>query len=214
MLELKRKIPDYKPGLLDNCKATKAHIRQVDKCLDTIKCLKQKVLQLEQKLVRVQRRACHDDLTGLPNRSLLRDRLNQAIHQADRHRKQLGLLFLDLNCFKIVNDTHGHDIGDALLVQVAERLVSCIRAADSAYRYGGDEFVILLPEVDGTSGSNELTGKIHAHLAKPYSIGNHSLEVTASIGIAVYPIDGVTQHELLRRADSAMYLAKTAKELP
>lgn len=121
----------------------------------------------------------------------------------------MGLLFLDLDCFKCVNDSHGHNIGDALLVQVAKRLVSCIRAADSAYRYSGAEFVILLPEVDGTRGSTELKWKIHDLMAKPYSIGQLSLVVTAVIGIAVYPNDGETHHDLLRRADSAMYQAKT-----
>ena len=209
MFELKRKKSDYGPDLLDDCSVASSGNQQDDVYLDSIAHLKQKVFQLEQQLVQAQHLAYHDELTGLPNRCLLRDRLDQAINQAARHQNQMGLLFLDLNCFKFVNDTHGHSIGDALIRQGAKRLVSGIRAADSAYRYGGDEFVILLPEVDGTRGSTELMRKLHAHLAEPFSIDHHSLVVTASIGIAVYPTDGATYHDLLGRADSSMYQAKT-----
>ena len=209
MFELKGKRLKYGADLLDNGVAANTGIPQSDVYQHTVTYLKQKVFQLERKLLRVQYLAYHDGLTGLANRSLLQDRLTQAINQAARLHKQVGLLFLDLNCFKGVNDTHGHKVGDALLILVAKRLVACIRAADSAYRYGGDEFVILLPGVDGVSGVTEMMRKLHALMAKPYSIGRHSHVVTASIGVAVYPTDGLTQHDLLRRADREMYLAKT-----
>jgi len=147
-------------------------------------------------------------LTGLPNRSLLRDRLNQAIVQAARQNKQVGLLLLDLDGFKIVNDRLGHATGDKVLQRVAERLLSCIRGADTACRYGGDEFVILLPEIDGEKSAAEVAQKLHAHLAMPYIVDGNAIAVTSSIGIAVYPCDGSSQDDLIRRADVAMYLAK------
>lgn len=176
---------------------------------NTIEALKLKIFHLEKELAQAQHFACHDDLTGLPNRTLLRDRLNQAINQAARGRKQVGLLLLDLNSFKLVNDTHGHAVGDALLVQVAKRLISCVRTADSVYRYGGDEFVILLPEVDGTAGPSKIMRKLCVRLARPYLVGGHRILTTASIGFAIYPCDGNTQYELIKQADREMYLAKS-----
>ncbi|MBB3169019.1 GGDEF domain-containing protein [Simiduia aestuariiviva] len=176
---------------------------------DTIKILTHKVLGLERELLKALHFANHDLLTGLANRSLLRDRLLQAMHQANRQHKQVGLLILDLNGFKSINDTHGHNVGDEILIQVAKRLSSCIRAEDSAYRYGGDEFVILLPEVDGTSGANELRSKLNIKLTRLYRIGMRRISASASIGIAVYPSDGKDQKELIKHADENMYCAKT-----
>jgi diguanylate cyclase (GGDEF)-like protein len=126
----------------------------------------------------------------------------------------VGLLLLDLDGFKIVNDRLGHATGDKLLQRVAERLLFCIRGADTACRYGGDEFVILLPEVDGEKSAAEVAQKLRAHLAKPYVVDDHSIAVTASIGTAVYPCDGSSQNDLIRRADIAMYLAKAHNNSP
>lgn len=175
---------------------------------DKIIALEQKIKLLEGRLKKMQHRACHDELTGLPNRSLLKDRFEQAIKQASRQKTAVAILMLDLDCFKCVNDRHGHHIGDALLVEVAQRLVACIRDSDSAYRYGGDEFVILLPHVEPTYGPTELIGMLYTRLARPYFLAEHDLVVTSSIGLAVYPNDGLTQEELIRQADSAMYLTK------
>ncbi|MBC8008081.1 MAG: GGDEF domain-containing protein, partial [Prolixibacteraceae bacterium] len=136
------------------------------------------------------------------------DRLNQAIVQASRQHNQVGVLLLDLDGFKNVNDKLGHETGDKLLQRVAERLLFCIRGADTACRYGGDEFVILLPEVDGAKSAAEVAQKIRLNLANPFVIDDHSIAITASIGVAVYPDDGITQNDLIRRADIAMYLAK------
>ena len=187
---------------------------EINVFLETISRLRQKVIRLEQEVAQVQHFAYHDELTGLPNRSLLRDRLNQAIIQAARQDKQVGLLLLDLDGFKSVNDRHGHAIGDKLLQRVAERLLCCIRGADTACRYGGDEFVILLPEVDGEQSAAEVAQKLRVFLGKPYVVDDQSITVTASIGVAVYPCDGNSQNDLIRRADIAMYLAKAHNNVP
>ena len=182
--------------------------QQNDVFLETISRLRQKVMRLEQEAAKMHHFAYHDELTGLPNRSLLLDRLKQAIVQAARQQKQVGLLLLDLDGFKSVNDKFGHETGDKLLQRVAERLLCCIRGADTACRYGGDEFVVLLPDVDGEKSAAEVAQKIRLNLANPYLIDDHSIALTASIGIAVYPYDGNNQNDLIRRADIAMYLAK------
>jgi diguanylate cyclase (GGDEF)-like protein len=182
--------------------------RQIVADADTISRLRQKVSLLEHEMAQAHHFAYHDELTGLPNRSLLRDRLNQAIVQAARQNKQVGLLLLDLDGFKNVNDRLGHATGDKLLQRVAERLLSCIRGADTACRYGGDEFVILLPEIDGENSAAEVAQKLHARLAMPYVVDGNPVAVTSSIGVAVYPCDGSSPDDLIRRADVAMYLAK------
>jgi len=151
------------------------------------------------------RRAHFDALTGLPNRFLLLDRFHQAAAQAKRMRTQLALLYLDLDGFKAVNDALGHATGDELLKRVATRLLACIRASDTASRQGGDEFVILLAEVADGEGSLRAAEKIRAHLAMPYVIGETSIQMTTSIGVAVYPIDGHEHSELLQRSDLAMF---------
>ena len=165
--------------------------------------------QRELEVTKVRHFAFHDELTDLPNRTLLLDRLKQALARAKRQQRQLVLLLLDLDGFKVINDRFGHAAGDALLQRVAKRLVSCIRGGDTACRYGGDEFVLLLPEVDGEERALEVVERIRARLARPYTIAGHSIAVTASIGVAVYPGDGSGQHDLIRQADVAMYLAKT-----
>lgn len=182
--------------------------KEISAFIDVIACLRRKVIQLEQDLEQAYNSAYHDELTGLPNRNLLRDRLDQAMAQAARQCKQVGLLMLDLNGFKDINDRFGHLAGDKLLRRVATRLCDCIRDEDTVSRYGGDEFVVLLTEVDGKHGLVEVAQKLSEQLARPYVVDNESVTITASIGIAVYPADGNCQNELIRRADVAMYLAK------
>ena len=155
--------------------------------------------------------ALHDELTGLPNRTLLLDRLSQVLARARRYDKQFALLFLDLDRFKEVNDRLGHAAGDKLLQRVAERLLSCVRGGDTACRYGGDEFVLLLPEVESERRAVEVAEKIRDRLAKPYDIDGHSIALTATVGVAVYPTDGIDQVDLIEHADAAMYRAKNAK---
>jgi diguanylate cyclase len=175
--------------------------------------LSELAVRREQEVASVRHFAYHDELTGLPNRALLLDRLNQALVRAKRQHKQLAVLLLDLDGFKDVNDRLGHIAGDKLLQRVAERLLSCIRGSDTACRYGGDEFVVLLPEVDDQNRALVVAGEIHARLAKPYMVDDYSIAVTASIGAAVYPLDGVCQDDLIKQADVAMYLAKPARSI-
>jgi diguanylate cyclase (GGDEF)-like protein len=154
------------------------------------------------------RQAHFDALTGLPNRLLLLDRFQQAVAHARRLRTNMALLYLDIDGFKAVNDTLGHVTGDELLKRVAARLKACIRACDTASRQGGDEFVILLTEVADDEGALRAAEKLRTHLALPYVIGGASIQLTTSIGMAVYPGDGLEYGELLQRSDFAMFRNK------
>lgn len=159
-------------------------------------------------LKEVSRTAELDALTELPNRLLLHDRLDHAIAHAKRRNTRLALLFLDLNNFKQINDTLGHAVGDEVLKVVAQRLAASVRGADTVSRHGGDEFVILLPEVTQSSDAVLIADKVIAALAAPSRVGDHVLRLTASIGISVYPDDGAEADTLIDRADAAMYRAK------
>ncbi|MGC1186271.1 MAG: EAL domain-containing protein [Candidatus Acidiferrales bacterium] len=152
--------------------------------------------------------AQHDILTDLPNRSLLGDRLTQAISLARRNHDQVAVLFLDLDGFKRINDSLGHTIGDKLLQSVAARLSACVRKSDTVCRQGGDEFVILLPEVTHAADAGISAAKIITDFKNAFIIGEHSLRVTASIGISTYPDNGQDAETLIKDADTAMYHAK------
>lgn len=158
---------------------------------------------------KIQYLAHFDSLTGLPNRALLQDRLKQALAAASRHKKQLSLLFLDLDHFKNINDSLGHDVGDLLLQAVAERLQGCVREGDTVSRLGGDEFVVVLLDIQKSDNAAYVAQKIVDELAAPFSLGEHVLYVTSSIGISLFPEDGRNSDMLIRNADSAMYSAKT-----
>jgi diguanylate cyclase (GGDEF)-like protein/PAS domain S-box-containing protein len=151
--------------------------------------------------------AQHDYLTGLPSRMLLNDRLTQAISLARRRGNHLALLFVDLDRFKLVNDSLGHAIGDLLLQSVAERLVTCVRSSDTVSRQGGDEFVVLLSHVEQAEDAAVSARKMLTALSVPHSIGE-VLQITASIGVSIYPDDGLDGNALLKGADAAMYRAK------
>jgi diguanylate cyclase (GGDEF)-like protein/PAS domain S-box-containing protein len=150
----------------------------------------------------------HDFLTGLPNRMLLNDRIGQAIALAPRHGKKVALLFLDLDGFKQINDSLGHAGGDKLLQSIASRLQSCVRCTDTVSRHGGDEFVVLLSEVQRTEDAAMLARQIVESVADSHSIDGSSVHVTCSIGISVYPDDGAEAGALLENADAAMYQVK------
>ena len=152
--------------------------------------------------------AQHDFLTDLPNRALLTERLSQAIGLGHRHRKQVAVLFVDLDHFKHINDSLGHAIGDQLLRSVADRLATCVRASDTICRQGGDEFVILLAEIEQPQDAAHIAEKLRDAFAAPLLIGGHELHVTLSIGISVYPDDGLTVDIVMQNADTAMYHAK------
>jgi diguanylate cyclase (GGDEF)-like protein/PAS domain S-box-containing protein len=152
--------------------------------------------------------AQHDSLTDLPNRLLFNDRLREAMSLAHRYQRQLAVLFLDVDRFKQINDSLGHLIGDRLLQSIGQRLLGCVRASDTVSRQGGDEFVILLPEVTHARDATVCADKILAVLRSPHRIDQHDLHVTASIGIVTYPDDGTDVETLMKHADFAMYHAK------
>jgi diguanylate cyclase (GGDEF)-like protein/PAS domain S-box-containing protein len=157
--------------------------------------------------------AQHDELTQLPNRRLLLDRLQMALARAQRHQGRLALLFIDLNKFKQINDRHGHDRGDQLLREVAHRLKHCVRESDTVARLGGDEFVILVEEVLVADDALRIMEKIHQVLAAPMLLaGGLSLTASASIGVARYPEHGDDIQQLMRHADQAMYLSKQQQQ--
>jgi diguanylate cyclase (GGDEF)-like protein/PAS domain S-box-containing protein len=152
--------------------------------------------------------AQHDFLTGLPNRMLLNDRVNQAIALAPRHHKKVGVLFLDLDGFKHINDSLGHPTGDKLLQSIAKRLVDCVRNSDTVSRQGGDEFVVLLSEMEHSENAAVTAARMLQSVSEPHSIDQHDLHVTTSIGVSVYPDDGLDAETLIKNADTAMYQAK------
>jgi diguanylate cyclase (GGDEF)-like protein len=152
--------------------------------------------------------AMHDALTGLPNRRLLMDRLSLAIAHTRRKKRTMGVMFLDLDGFKKINDTLGHDVGDILLQMVAERMVAAVRQEDTVARLGGDEFVIGLWEISHVDGVAKLAAKVIQAVAQPYSIQGHIVNVTTSIGVGIYPIHGEESAALMKSADLALYEAK------
>lgn len=157
---------------------------------------------------RVEYLAYHDGLTGLPNRSLFSKLLGQSINEAHRYDRQLAVAFLDLDRFKQINDTLGHDAGDQLLREVSNRLKGCVRGSDSVARLGGDEFVALLLNLDDPKYAASVAQKILAVIAKPFTLNGREFRVTASIGISAYPQDGLDEQTLTKNADIAMYQAK------
>jgi len=150
----------------------------------------------------------HDALTDLPNRLLLNDRLTRAIALAERHHKPLAVLFLDVDGFKAVNDSLGHAAGDAILRSIAARLGAAIRKSDTVSRYSGDEFVIVLPEIEQGDDAAVVARKLVRAASGPHRIDARNVTVTASVGIALYPDDGRDAETLIKRADAAMYDAK------
>jgi diguanylate cyclase len=170
--------------------------------------LRRVAIRLRREAAQARHFAYHDALTGLPNRALLLDRLRQAMVQAVRLHKQVGVLVLDLDRFKSVNDRLGHAAGDQLLQQVAGRLSQCIRGGDTACRYGGDEFVVMLPEIDGSECADIVAQKIRSQLTAPYELDHGVAEITVSVGIALYRADGQDCNELIKQADLAMYQGK------
>jgi diguanylate cyclase (GGDEF)-like protein/PAS domain S-box-containing protein len=170
----------------------------------------QDITERKQTDEKIRQMAYHDSLTGLPNRKLFSDRLGIALAQAQRSQKKVGIAMLDLDNFKGVNDTLGHDIGDLLLKVAAERLSAALRKGDTVARFGGDEFVLILPDLKAIEDAIQVVQKIVDSFCKPFLIDTHQLVVTTSIGIAVYPNDGTDGDSLLKNADIAMYQAKQA----
>jgi diguanylate cyclase (GGDEF)-like protein/PAS domain S-box-containing protein len=157
---------------------------------------------------RLEHMAHYDILTNLPNRSLMYDRLNQAIRVAKRYRNTVGVMLLDVDRFKEVNDTLGHHIGDQLLVQASARLIGCVRETDTVARMGGDEFLAILPEIGSASNAVHVAQKFLEALSTPFKLEEHEVFVSGSVGITMYPNDSQDVHALVKNADTAMYHAK------
>lgn len=193
--------------------ATQEHLTQAQAQIAWLKDsnarLRHQVISLAHLEGETRHDAYYDPLTCLPNRRLLLDRLHQALGQAMRQRRQVVLLLLDLDGFKAINARLGHAAGDKVLKAVADRLVACIRRGDTACRYGGDEFVIMLPEIGGEGHRANVERKIRERLAAPFHANGAEVTLTVSIGSAVFPVDAKTRSELLEQADIAMYRAKT-----
>ncbi len=167
------------------------------------------VTQQRQAAAIIHRQAFYDALTGLPNRALFDDRLPQALARAHRHQDQLAVVFLDLDRFKLINDTLGHSLGDEVLREVGVRLQSCLRSQDTLARWGGDEFTLILHPVESAAAVAQTCDRILASLNPPLVINGHHLQVSLSFGIALFPQDSDDPTTLLRSADVALYQAKT-----
>lgn len=165
-------------------------------------------IERKQLHARLQRMAQYDQLTQLPNRALLRDRLQNSLAQARTDSGRMALLYVDLDRFKEVNDTHGHAVGDMLLQAVANRLKGCVRETDTVARIGGDEFVVLLHSIHAAEDADNVAGKIRQVLAQPLRLDGQSVNIRPSIGVAHYPEHGTEEQQLFRHADEAMYAAK------
>ncbi len=169
------------------------------------------ISERKQAEARLQRLALYDSLTGLPNRTLFFDRMNLLLAMAKRNSYVLALLFLDLDGFKQVNDTFGHDAGDDLLRQVADRLSNAMRKSDTVARMGGDEFIGLCGRIEAADDAAVVAKKLIERLRQPYTVGENTCTIGVSIGISIYPVDGEDSDTLLKKADMAMYRVKQGK---
>jgi diguanylate cyclase (GGDEF)-like protein/PAS domain S-box-containing protein len=166
------------------------------------------ISQRKEAEARMRHLALHDALTGLPNRTLLTDRLDQTIHKAKREKTSFALLYFDLDKFKPVNDSYGHEVGDLLLKEAATRALDCVRESDTIARIGGDEFVVLLPNLQKTGDAMYLAEKIRHAMVQPFELSGQVFQISASIGMAIYPEHGSEETDLTRHADAALYFAK------
>jgi diguanylate cyclase (GGDEF)-like protein/PAS domain S-box-containing protein len=173
-------------------------------------CLLSDITESKQQQQQLEQLAHYDPLTNLPNRVLFADRFSQVIAHSKRTSKQLAVCFLDLDDFKSVNDTYGHDMGDQLLMEVAKRIKTALREGDTASRQGGDEFTLLLGGIKSITHCEQILSRIQNALAQPYVISEHNFEISASLGVTLYPTDNSDLGTLLRHADQAMYQAKSA----
>jgi diguanylate cyclase (GGDEF)-like protein len=204
-------LAQVKRALAISRRETKTACREIESLRNDNSRLKLELVALARNEATARAFGYQDDLTGLPNRRLLKDRLGQALARSSRHDTRVMLLLLDLDDFKRINDSLGHAAGDHVLRMVAQRLSEGIRSADTACRYGGDEFVVMLPDVEDTTVAARIAEKLLGTLGTPYVIGEIEIRMTASIGTVVYPDDGGTCVELLRKADISLYRAKNGR---
>lgn len=215
-------LPAEAGDLLEKNEATEAKMGQaVDELssvnqaleveVDVHHLLKQRLNMVTQAEIAARHAAFHDPLTGLPNRELFVNRLEHGLAQAKRYGWNLAVMFVDLDNFKDINDTHGHEVGDAVLKIIAERLGQYTREVDTVSRYGGDEFLYLLMEFGDIHGVKIIAEKIANVIAAPCQLSIGELIIKSSIGISICPKDGITVFDLIKRADEAMYVAKRTK---
>jgi diguanylate cyclase (GGDEF)-like protein len=191
-----------------NCAAGRPPASEIDTLRSINAHLVREIAVLKRREAQAQRLADRDGLTGLYNRRRMSELLSAAIAEASLQRHLLGLLFIDLDGFKRVNDRYGHAMGDELVINVGRRIAARARSGDIVCRYGGDEFIVLLPRVRDRAAALEVAANIGERVALPHRIGGTELRVTAAIGVSVYPEDGHNAAQLLHRADERMYGAK------
>lgn len=189
---------------------TKAPLASSGSEIDSVVTVSVDITERKEYERRLLHQANYDDITDMPNRVLVMDRLSHAIARANRNGMRVAVLFIDLDEFKKVNDTVGHSLGDHLLVQAAARIANSVRASDTVGRLGGDEFLVVLPDLGPDAYPEQVVRKILDELAKPFTIAGHEFYVGASIGVTIFPEDATAPEELLRNADAAMYRAKAA----
>lgn len=170
--------------------------------------LKQLERELQRARAKAEEIATHDYLTGLPNRVTLMDRISGALSRAKRNGEVVAVMTVDMDRFKVINDTYGHGAGDALLIEVAKRMRSAVRESDTVTRYGGDEFLILAPQVESETHAQMMADRLLGHVRPPVKLAEAVVEPTFSIGISLYPIYGTTPKELIAQSDRALYAAK------
>lgn len=210
---LATELAETKTALAENFQGLQAASKQIAVLEEANIRRRRELKHLVQREAQARVFGYHDELTGLANRRLLKDRLNQAMAQAARQHGQLALILLDLDDFKSINDRLGHPVGDQVLSIVAARLVAGTRDADTTCRYGGDEFVIMLPQVDDVHMVDVVASKLQAALKAPIFVGHCDIRLTASTGVVVYPDDGESCDALLRVADQGLYRAKAGRSV-
>ena len=199
---VRQSLATYTPHLIDG-KVVGFFVHVAD-----VSLLKDLERQLKVAKEKAEELATHDFLTGLPNRVLLFDRISQALAMAKRKQQMVALLSLDIDDFKKVNDTHGHGVGDQLLIEFAARMRSSLRESDTLTRLGGDEFLLLAPEIDSDSQAEAIASHILKRISDPFEVGALTLTTSLSVGIALYPQDGTSAESLIASSDRALYGAK------
>ena len=203
--EIGRLVDDFN-GMLKQIQVRDQELHTIQEQLENK--VESRTEQLTMLTKQLEYQAYHDPLTGLANRTTFDNHLRMSIEQVDRYGGEIAVLFLDLDRFKVINDTLGHAVGDKLLIEVAQRFSECMRASDTLARLGGDEFAVLMQHLADSAGAADVAHKLSSVIAEPFAIDDHTLHLSTSIGICVYPLDGKSPEAILKNADTAMYCSK------